>query len=128
MKLTHAIAVAALVAPLTAGAGEMKGMDTKGMDMKGDMKAMDMGPTSMAKGDKSHMTHKAVGVVKKVDGKAGSVTLDHEPVKSMKWPAMTMAFQVKDKAMLGKLAEGKKVNFEFEQKGKDYVITDVKTR
>ena len=113
MKLTQAIAVVALVAPLTVGAGEM---------------AMDMGPTSMAKRDKSQTTHKAVGVVKKVDGKAGSVTLDHEPVKSMKWPAMSMAFQVKDKAMLDKLGEGKKVEVEFEQHGKDYVITSVKSR
>ena len=70
--------------------------------------------------------HKAVGVVKKVDAKAGSVTLAHEPVPSMKWPSMTMAFQVKDKAVLDKLAEGKRVEFEFEQRGKDYVVTAVK--
>lgn len=71
-------------------------------------------------------THKAVGVVKKVDPQAGTATLAHEPVKSMKWPSMTMAFQVKDKAVLDKLAEGKKVEFEFEQRGKDYVITSAK--
>ena len=65
-------------------------------------------------------------VVKKVDPRAGTVTLAHEPVKSMKWPSMTMAFQVKDKAVLDKLGEGKKVEFEFEQRGKDYVITNVK--
>ena len=71
-------------------------------------------------------THKAVGLVKKVDPKAGTVTLAHEPVKSMKWPSMTMAFQVKDKTVLEKLSEGKKVEFEFEQRGKDYVITSVR--
>ena len=48
------------------------------------------------------------------------------PVKSMKWPAMTMTFKVKDKAMLDKLGAGKKVEVEFEQRGKDYVITSVK--
>lgn len=44
----------------------------------------------------------------------------------MKWPAMTMAFQVQDKAMLDKLGEGKKVEVEFEQRGKEHVITSVK--
>jgi len=39
---------------------------------------------------------------------------------------MTMAFQVKDKTLLDKLSAGKKVNFEFVQQGKDYVVTSVK--
>jgi Cu(I)/Ag(I) efflux system periplasmic protein CusF len=70
--------------------------------------------------------HQATGVVKKVDPKAGTVTLAHDPVKSLKWPAMTMGFTVKDKALLDKLQPGKKVEFEFLQQGKDYVITGVK--
>jgi Cu/Ag efflux protein CusF len=37
-----------------------------------------------------------------------------------------MAFSVKDKAVLDKLAKDKKVDFEFKEQGKDYVITDVK--
>jgi Cu(I)/Ag(I) efflux system protein CusF len=41
-------------------------------------------------------THKAVGTVKKVDQAAGRVTLAHEPIPSLKWPAMTMGFGVKD--------------------------------
>jgi Cu(I)/Ag(I) efflux system protein CusF len=61
-----------------------------------------------------------------VDPKAGTVTLAHDPVKSLKWPAMTMGFQVKDKTLLSKLAVDKKVEFEFVQQGKDYVITSVK--
>jgi Cu/Ag efflux protein CusF len=39
---------------------------------------------------------------------------------------MTMPFKVQDKAALDKLGEGKKVEFEFEERGKDYVITRVK--
>lgn len=71
-------------------------------------------------------THKAVGTVRKVDQAAGRVTLAHEPVPSLKWPAMTMGFAVKDKALFGKLAQGKKVEFEFVQQGRDYVVTSVK--
>ena len=70
--------------------------------------------------------HSAVGVVKKLDAKTGTATIAHEPVKDLKWPAMTMPFKVQDKAALDKLGEGKKVEFEFEERGKDYVITRVK--
>jgi Cu(I)/Ag(I) efflux system protein CusF len=87
------------------------------------MKGMDMeGKDSMSKGS----THKANGVVKALDAQKSSVTIAHAPVPSMRWPAMTMTFAVKDKAMLDKLPAGKKVEVEFVQQGKDYVITDVK--
>lgn len=44
----------------------------------------------------------------------------------MNWPAMTMAFKVKDKTMLDKFADGKEVEFEFAKQGKDFVINSVK--
>jgi len=89
----------------------------------GGMKDTDMSKKPVAG---TPAAHKATGVVKKVDPKAGSVTLAHDPVKSLNWPAMTMGFQVKDKMLLDKLAVGKKIEFEFVQQGKDYVITLVK--
>ena len=127
MKVAALIALAAFVtsAPaVLAQSGGMKGMEMKDMDMKGmDMKGMDMGKKPAAG---AQAVHKATGVVKKVDPKAGTVTLSHNPVKSLNWPAMTMGFTVKDKALLDKLAVDKKVEFEFVQQGKDYVITSVK--
>jgi Cu(I)/Ag(I) efflux system protein CusF len=39
---------------------------------------------------------------------------------------MTMGFAVKDKALLDKLAVGKKVEFEFVKEGKGYAVTGVK--
>ena len=41
-------------------------------------------------------------------------------------PAMTMGFLVKDKMLLDKLAVGKRVDFEFVQGSKGYVVTAVK--
>ena len=70
--------------------------------------------------------HKGVGVVKKVDPAKSTITLDHEPVKSLNWPGMTMSFTVKDKALLDKVQPGNKLEFEFVQQGKDYQITSVK--
>ena len=106
--------------------GDMKGMemkgDMKGMEMKGDMKGMDMKPEKKGKSQ----THNGSGTVTKVDSKKGTATIAHGPVESMKWPAMTMTFHVKDKKMFDKVKEGEKVEFSFVQSGKDYTITQVK--
>ena len=111
MKGLVYVTVLALATSTGSFAQEMKGMDMPGMGQKAR---------------KDQAAHRAVGVVKKVDAKAGTATIAHEPVKSMNWPAMSMTFQVKDRTMLDKLAEGKKVEFEFEEHGKAHVITRVR--
>lgn len=119
MKVIGLVAVLALIASagsVLAQSGDMKNMDMKGMDMKSmpmDRKA----PTG---------THKAIGIVKQVDPIKGVVTLAHEPIKSLNWPAMTMSFAVKDKALIDKLQPGEKAEVELSRQGKDYVITSVK--
>ncbi|CAN7400229.1 copper-binding protein [Acidovorax sp. LjRoot118] len=87
-----------------------------------DMKGMDMGKKPAAG---AQAVHKTKAIVKKVDAKAGRVTLAHEPVASLNWPSMTMGFKVKESALLNKLTEGKRVEVEFVQEGKDYVIQSV---
>lgn len=74
----------------------------------------------------SSTSNKATGVVKSVDRGKSSVTIAHGPVPGLNWPAMTMPFAVKDKALFDKLPAGGKIEFEFAQQGKDYVITSVK--
>ena len=113
-------AVAAAVLSITASVafaqmGGMKGMDMKDMDMKG---MQDKGADSMV--------HRATGVVTKVDDASGKVTIKHEPVQSLNWPSMTMAFTVKDKSMLEKMKAGQKIQFSFQAQGRDYVVTEVK--
>jgi Cu(I)/Ag(I) efflux system periplasmic protein CusF len=90
-----------------------------------DMKSMDMAkkPAAAASAATVHM---ATGTVQKLDPKSGLVTLAHGPVMSMNWPAMTMGFQVQDKMLFDKLAVGKRVDFEFVQGNKGYVVTAVK--
>ena len=120
VALSLALALSVAIPTVShAQSGGMKGMDMKDMDMKG----MDMGKKPAAG---TQAAHKATGVVKKIDPKAGTVTLAHDPVKSLNWPAMSMGFQVKDKMLLDKLAVDKKVEVEFVQQGKEYVITSVK--
>lgn len=151
MKMTSilpALVACTLSASAFAQAGNMKsdetgamaGMDMKSMDMNdckhmAGMKGMNTKPADATKcaGMKpakngqahSHDMHVADGVVKQLDAK-GMVTLQHGPVKTLGWPAMTMGFSVKDKALLDKLAVGKKVHVEFSRQGDEYVIESVK--
>ena len=71
-------------------------------------------------------THQATGVVTRVDAAKGKVSIKHDPVQSLNWPSMTMAFTVKDKALLDKMKKDRKIDFEFVEQGKDYVVTRVK--
>jgi Cu(I)/Ag(I) efflux system protein CusF len=108
----------------------MKDMDMKGMDMK-DMdaqKCSDMMKSMDKKAANTKATkHQADGMVKGVDAD-GKVTLAHGPVKNLGWPAMSMAFAVKDKTLLEKLTVGSKVHVEFDKQDSDYVITELMLR
>lgn len=88
-----------------------------GMDMSG----MDMGGMS----NKTAATE-GVGVVDSVDKAKGMVTISHEPIASLNWPAMTMDFTVEDKTLFNKLVAGKKVKFQFIKQGNRYVVKGVK--
>lgn len=70
-------------------------------------------------------SHRAVGLVKSVDAGTRSASIRHEPIPSLKWPAMTMRFRANDKHVLEQLKVGRQVAFEFEERGRDYVITSV---
>lgn len=64
--------------------------------------------------------------VRKVDREAGKVTLKHADIKSLDMPAMTMVFQVRDKAMLDKLQPGTRVQFKAANEGGKFVVTELK--
>lgn len=121
MKRALVTAVLSVTASVAfAQMGGMKGMDMKGMDKGMDMKGMH------EKGGENSTVHRATGVITKVDSASGKVTIKHRPVQSLNWPSMTMAFTVKDKAMLDKMPKDKKIDFEFVQQGREYVVTSVK--
>lgn len=104
------------------GAGKDRGMISGNMpkecmDMMGGMAGEKMAKAT---------THKGVATVKSVDASAGTVTLSHEPIQSIGWPAMTMPFTVRDKSALSKLQPGQKVEFDFVQEGRKSVVTSIR--
>jgi Cu(I)/Ag(I) efflux system membrane fusion protein len=73
-------------------------------------------------------SHKAVGTLKAIDA-AGTVSVSHEPVASLGWPAMTMDFVLANPSLLGKLQPGSPIEFEFvERKPGEWVIYKLDAR
>jgi Cu(I)/Ag(I) efflux system membrane fusion protein len=71
--------------------------------------------------------HQAQGTVEDMDIKAGTLSLNHGPVASLKWPAMTMEFKVANASLLKDLKTGAKIDVEFvERQPGEWVITQVK--
>lgn len=64
----------------------------------------------------------AVGVVQQVKPEEGRVKISHEAIQALGWPAMTMFFRVKDKAVLDGVAAGDKVRFDLEKGATGMVI------
>ncbi|MGQ0525543.1 MAG: efflux RND transporter periplasmic adaptor subunit, partial [Betaproteobacteria bacterium] len=58
-------------------------------------------------------THRAEGILRAIDANSGSVTLEHGAIPTLKWPAMTMDFPVKDSGSLKGLKPGQNVEFEL---------------
>lgn len=69
--------------------------------------------------------HQGRGIVNKMDSDAGKVNINHEPIKSLKWPKMTMDFNVEDKSALAGIKPGMKVDFELAKIGSGYRITRI---
>ena len=59
----------------------------------------------------STATARAEGTIRKVDKAAAKLTIAHGPLDGLGMPAMTMAFRVKDVAMLDAVKTGDKVRF-----------------
>jgi len=70
------------------------------------------------------VSHQASGTLDAIDAKAGTVTVTHGPVASLKWPGMTMDFVLANPALVDKFKPGAAVSIEFvERKPGEWVIT-----
>jgi Cu(I)/Ag(I) efflux system membrane fusion protein len=70
--------------------------------------------------------HKAEGTLNAIDAAAGTVTISHEPVATLKWPAMKMDFVLANPALVSGVAPGSGVVIEFVERGQgEWVITSM---
>ena len=74
---------------------------------------------------KPAVSHHAVGTLDSIESD-GSVMVTHEPVASLNWPTMTMAFVPANAALIDKIKPGAAIHFEFvERKPGEWVITQI---
>ncbi|CAB1369038.1 efflux RND transporter periplasmic adaptor subunit [Denitratisoma oestradiolicum] len=67
--------------------------------------------------------HRTEGKLDAIDLKAGTVTITHGPVATLKWPGMTMDFTLANSGLIGNLKPGASIEFTFiERKPGEWVI------
>jgi Cu(I)/Ag(I) efflux system protein CusF len=70
-------------------------------------------------------TIEGVGVVTAIDSAAGTISLDHQAIAAINWPAMTMQFRAEDPAILEGVAVGDRVRFELKSATETTIVTAV---
>jgi Cu(I)/Ag(I) efflux system membrane fusion protein len=84
----------------------LAGLDAR--PISGDAKPQPKQPSAS-----TGQVYETVGSVEAIDPR--SITLSHQPVPAIGWPAMTMTFRVADPGLLGGYKKGDRVRFGFDQ-------------
>jgi Cu(I)/Ag(I) efflux system protein CusF len=113
----HLLALATILTLTTAEAATAQPAAKPMADMPG----MPM-PASATK------TGKGTGVITEIDAKGGTVTLKHQAIASLGWPAMTMGFKAKPVSLLKGLKVGQKIGFDANQGSGLPEITAIRKR
>lgn len=91
------------------------------MQHQGHGKMMDM--------QASQAVIEGTGVVKIIDMDAKKITIDHEAIPAVGWPAMTMRFTFSEPTdAIKQLKPGSHVNFTFVQQGNISLLQDIKAQ
>jgi Cu(I)/Ag(I) efflux system protein CusF len=69
---------------------------------------------------------RGAGVIKAVDIAKGTITLQHEAITSIGWPAMTMPFKVASPELLTRAKVGDKVQFTLRHAGAANTVTAIR--
>ena len=73
-------------------------------------------------------TGQGTGVVKAIDAKAGTITLQHGPIQAFGWPAMTMAFKASPALLAQKAKVGQTVDFDAKLQGTSAEVTALRPK
>ena len=129
-RVVLSLSVAALAAVALAACGKKETSTATS-----EAPAMSAAPASSAASAMSSMstmsaapaakTGDSTGVVKAVDASAGTVTLDHQPIPGVGWPAMTMTFKAASRELLSGIKPGDKVAFSVRIEGDNNQVTAI---
>jgi Cu/Ag efflux protein CusF len=88
---------------------------------KAETSADAMGNMAMPAGAKMAQ---GVGTVTAIDQTAGTITIDHQAIATVGWPAMTMGFSAKPELLTG-VAVGDRINFDLTITGTAGEVTKI---
>lgn len=95
------------------------------LDAESNLKAALSGLTA-PEGGAGKISHAAVGRLDDIDAKSGALTITHEPVKSLNWPAMTMEFVAARADLVKEIKKGERFRFEFVERAPgEWMVTKV---
>ena len=113
-----------MIAAMMAAPIMLSGCDKKAESSKPEASPDAMG--SMAMPTEAKMV-KSAGTVTAIDPASGKITLEHEAIPAVEWPAMTMGFKSKPELLAG-IAVGDKVDFDLTVSGNAGEVTSIKKR
>ncbi|EIL94372.1 copper-binding protein [Rhodanobacter sp. 115] len=73
----------------------------------------------------ANQTAQGTGVIEAVDTAKSTVTIKHQAIASIHWPAMTMTFKVDPPALLQKVKVGEQVQFTLHPAGMASTVTAI---
>ena len=94
---------------------------SKDMPMDNGMQGMSMGKNMPC----ANQTAQGTGVVEAVDTAQGTITIKHQAIPSIQWPAMTMTFKADPPSLLQSVKVGEKVNFTLRPAGMNSTVTAI---
>ncbi|EPK7359081.1 copper-binding protein [Kluyvera intermedia] len=106
---------------LVGGVFMMLALNVQAAEMQhdGHMQMMDMSAKAQV--------IEGTGIVKLIDMDAKKITIDHQAIPAIGWPAMTMRFTFSEPTeAIKQLKEGEQVNFSFVQQGNLSLLQDIK--
>ena len=67
--------------------------------------------------------HSSTGSITEIGDR--QLTLSHEAIPALRWPAMTMGFKLDEPKLAAGMKVGQAVRFSFSKRGEDYVIVSI---
>lgn len=68
----------------------------------------------------------ATGTVTAVNAAAGTISIDHDPIAAVNWPAMSMQFTAEDATILQGVAVGDRVAFDLKSASEPETIVSLR--
>ena len=65
------------------------------------------------------------GVVRGINARAGTITIAHGPMPSLRWPAMTMTFRVQSAELLRGVTVGRRIHFVLQNRNGRPVVVQI---